>query len=153
MEPPGPFLRPRVMKLEVASPCSVSWDSMEGSDAVRYCGSCQLSVYNFSELDEHELADLIQRREGNVCGRFWKRVDGTVITKDCPVGRLQKLRRRLMVVGGVLIAAVVTARLIDQSQLRCTEWFETVLEACDPDPEQRVTMGKPKRLPGPSIPH
>jgi hypothetical protein len=80
--------------LSVASPCTVSWDTMKGDDRVRHCGSCRLNVYNLSEMSHREAEALVRNREGRLCVRFFRRADGTVLTKDCPVG-IRAIRRRI----------------------------------------------------------
>lgn len=72
--------------LKVAKPCSESWEGMYGTDRKRMCGKCELNVYNLSEMTREEAERLIMNAEGRVCARFYRRADGTVITKDCPVG-------------------------------------------------------------------
>jgi hypothetical protein len=72
-------------QIEVASPCEASWDEMKGTDRVRFCYQCQLHVYNLSEMNRKEAADLVQTSEGRACVRFYRRVDGTLLTKDCPI--------------------------------------------------------------------
>ena len=90
MKPEAPTLD----GIAVASPCSVSWEGMTGDDQVRHCGSCRLNVYNLSEMTRAEAESLVRNREGRLCVRFYRRADGTVITKDCPVG-LRAIRRRM----------------------------------------------------------
>jgi hypothetical protein len=75
-----------VDNLRVASPCSVGWETMSGDERVRRCHSCELNIYNISEMTKPEVEDLITKREERVCIRLYKRADGTVLTKDCPVG-------------------------------------------------------------------
>ena len=77
----------------VASPCPADWDEMMGSERVRFCGQCELNVYNLSAMSAREAESLIARTEGRLCVRFYRRKDGSIITKDCPVG-LRALRRR-----------------------------------------------------------
>ncbi|QQS39687.1 MAG: hypothetical protein IPM63_09890 [Acidobacteriota bacterium] len=72
--------------LKVAKPCSESWDEMYGTDRKRMCGKCDLNVYNLSAMTRVEAEKLIMNTEGRLCARFYRRADGTVITKDCPVG-------------------------------------------------------------------
>jgi hypothetical protein len=83
-----------VDKLKVARPCPASWNSMEGNERVRYCGLCELDVYNISEMTAAEVELLIANSSGRICGRLFKRADGTVLTQDCPVG-INKYRKRL----------------------------------------------------------
>ena len=72
--------------VRVASPCNANWDEMYGSNRQRYCGECKLNVYNLSEMTKQEAEHLIANAEGRLCARFYRRTDGTIITKDCPVG-------------------------------------------------------------------
>ncbi|MEM8486342.1 MAG: hypothetical protein AAF564_12390 [Bacteroidota bacterium] len=90
----------------VASPCHESWDNMTGGEHVRFCAACEHPVYNLSSLTGHEIASLIKETEGpRKCVRFYRRADGTMRTKDCPVG-YAKARRRAIGVFASLAAAV-----------------------------------------------
>jgi hypothetical protein len=40
--------------IEVKSPCSESWDEMQGNDQVRFCSHCAKSVNNLSEMTRRE---------------------------------------------------------------------------------------------------
>jgi hypothetical protein len=79
--------------IEVASPCTASWDAMRGDDRTRLCGQCDKYVYNLSELTRAEAETLVAEREGKLCVRFYLRSDATMLTADCPIG-LQAVRRR-----------------------------------------------------------
>jgi hypothetical protein len=81
-------------RLEVVSPCTVSWDSMRGDDSVRFCGECRLNVYNLSGMSTPDALALVARREHRVCVRFHRRPDGTVVTQDC--GSAARRAARLM---------------------------------------------------------
>lgn len=85
---------PPLDQIDVATPCQVPWEEMQGDDQVRRCAECKLNVYDLSSLDRAEAEQLVFENEGRVCVRFYRRHDGTVLTKDCPVG-LRMLRRRL----------------------------------------------------------
>jgi hypothetical protein len=74
-------------EVRVAAPCGVSWDDMIGTNRVRYCHHCRLNVYNLSAMSRADAETLIQGREGQLCVRFYRRADGTMIAQDCPVGR------------------------------------------------------------------
>ncbi|OWY70715.1 hypothetical protein B7486_14005 [cyanobacterium TDX16] len=65
---------------------------MKGDERVRYCEECRLNVYNFAELSRGQAEDLIRETEGRLCGIIYRRPDGTVLTRDCPVG-LMAIRR------------------------------------------------------------
>jgi hypothetical protein len=73
-------------KIRVASPCKAGWDQMFGDERRRFCGECRMNVYNLSEMTRTEAESLLIRSEGRLCVRFYRRRDGTVITRDCPVG-------------------------------------------------------------------
>jgi hypothetical protein len=72
--------------IHVALPCPANWDEMFGSDRKRFCGECKLNVYNLSDMTRREAEDLLINSEGRLCVRFFRRADGTVLTKNCPVG-------------------------------------------------------------------
>lgn len=95
------------LQIKVASPCSEKWESMAGDARTRFCGKCTLFVHDVSSLTEAETTELLRGATGRVCGRVFQRADGTVLTKDCPVG-VATLRRRL-VMSMVAVAAVFVA--------------------------------------------
>jgi hypothetical protein len=85
--------------VNVAAPCPADWDEMIGNDVKRFCGQCELNVYNLSGMTREEAEALIINAEGRLCIRFYRRVDGTILTNNCPVGlralkgRVSRLRR------------------------------------------------------------
>ncbi len=81
-------------RLRIATPCPAGWEQMSGDGRVRFCDHCQLHVYNISELSRVEAETLIASTEGQICARLFRRADGSVLTKDCPVG-LRALRMRM----------------------------------------------------------
>jgi hypothetical protein len=94
-------------KLHVASPCNANWEQMVGDDRVRWCSQCNLNVYNFSALSKRELSQLIREKEGlRLCGRLYRRADGTLITKDCEGGTRTVVRRVSRLVIASLAAAM-----------------------------------------------
>jgi hypothetical protein len=59
---------------------------MAGDDHARHCPECDRFVYNLSALSAAGALALIREKEGDLCARFFRRADGTVLTADCPVG-------------------------------------------------------------------
>jgi hypothetical protein len=59
---------------------------MSGDDQSCFCGRCAQFVYNLSEMTREEAEALIMESEGKTCIRFYRRADGTMLTKDCTVG-------------------------------------------------------------------
>lgn len=96
----------RLDSARIASPCPASWEKMSGDDEVRFCDQCQLHVYDISRLTRGQAEALISRTEGRICARLFRRADGTILTKDCPVG-LRAFRRRI----ARMATAAVTALL------------------------------------------
>jgi hypothetical protein len=84
-----------LQQLAIAAPCPAKWEEMDGDDRARFCHACQKHVYNIESMREVEIVALIERTEGNFCGRLARRADGTVLTGDCWVG-VRKLRRALL---------------------------------------------------------
>lgn len=80
--------------IKIASPCSQNWDAMTGIGRKRYCGECKLNVYNLSGMTRAEAESLLINSEGRLCVRFYRRQDGTILTRDCPVG-WQAIKKRI----------------------------------------------------------
>ena len=85
--------------IRIATPCPASWDEMEGGDRARFCLACQTRVYDLSTLTAAEAVSLIERNEGSLCVRLYRRADGTVLTADCPVGLRARAAAKLRRVG------------------------------------------------------
>lgn len=80
-------------RLSIASPCSADWNQMVGDERRRFCGQCRLHVHDLSRMTRDEAQSLLQQAgQGRVCVRFYRRADGKVLTRDCPVGLRQRLR-------------------------------------------------------------
>src|SRR3954452_18101048 len=121
----------RLKHVRVASPCKSDWDQMIGTDRVRFCGQCNLNVYNLSAMTRDQAESLIAANEGRLCVRFYRRRDGSIITQDCPVG-LRAVRARLSYWTKASAAAVLT--------FLAAIGFESVLSTFHPF-EPRMTMG------------
>ena len=93
--------------VRVAAPCTADWEQMMGNDRSRFCGQCNLNVYNLSAMSRSEAEDFIARSEGRVCIRYYRRKDGSIITENCPVG-LRALRKRMSYVARAIASAVLT---------------------------------------------
>ena len=65
--------------VQVAAPCKADWNQMIGSERMRFCGECNLNVYNLSGMTRSEAESLIARNEGRLCVRFYRRGDGSTI--------------------------------------------------------------------------
>ncbi len=83
---------------------------MQGDDRERFCGQCEKSVYNVSAMSRSEAEALLQGPAELPCVRFYQRTDGTILTADCPVGVVRKLRLR-WAAAVLTVAATVLASL------------------------------------------
>ena len=122
--------------VRIASPCKASWRKMKGDDRVRNCAKCSLNVYNISEMTREEAAELIANTEGRLCIRLWRRRDGTVITKDCPMG-FKQIRYGIAVCSsiilGVILATMQWTRLFTTQEMDLIEAhsnLEAGMKAC-----------------------
>ncbi len=94
-------------RLKIASPCPVGWEQMKGDDRARFCDHCDLHVYNISELTTRQAVALIEKTEGRLCARLYRRTDGSVLTRDCPVG-VRAIRKRVARIAGATATAVLS---------------------------------------------
>lgn len=114
-------MNPVLDALQLESPCPMKWADMAGDDRVRFCGRCELKVYDLSQLSADEACALVQRFEGRrLCVRMYRRRDGRVTTRDCTLA--EKLRRRTQpwvglggVLGVALIAFIAVVALFAQN--------------------------------------
>lgn len=93
-------------QVRVAAPCPADWGKMAGDERMRYCDSCSLHVYNLSGMTRREAEALVTSAEGRLCVRFYQRADGTIITRNCPVG-LSAIKRRAAHAAGATLTAVL----------------------------------------------
>jgi hypothetical protein len=94
-------------EIRVASPCNARWNDMDGDERARFCRQCSKHVFNLSTMTRAEIETLIREKEGNFCGRFYRRTDGSLLTADCP-SRLRQLRERAARFGGALCALALS---------------------------------------------
>jgi hypothetical protein len=94
-------------RMRIAKPCGVGWERMSGDDRVRFCDQCDLHVYNFSEMTRQQVESLIASTEGRVCARLYRRADGTVLTRDCPVG-IRAFRKRASRMAGAALTTLLS---------------------------------------------
>lgn len=97
----------------------VGWQAMKGNEQVRFCAECQLNVYNLSGMTRKQAEAIVRQTEGRICARFYRRADGTILTRDCPVG-LRALRRRAVKIAGATATALMSFCLTAMGQTKST---------------------------------
>jgi hypothetical protein len=144
-------------QVKIASPCPVAWADMQGDDRTRHCDQCNLNVHNISDMTRDEAeAFLVQAAStgGRVCAGFWRRDDGTILTKDCPVGlaavRAAFARRLSRVAAGfALVFSAITAMGMrsraDENRLKEMEPFSGIARVLSPVAPFLGPMAKPAR--------
>jgi hypothetical protein len=90
---------PVLPNIRVATPCRADWEQMTGDERVRACGACNKSVYNLSSMTRDEAEALIIEKEGELCVRYFRRADGTILLADCTVGVKQTRKSRMIAAG------------------------------------------------------
>ena len=106
---PQPAPKVDLKLIRIASPCPADWNRMAGDDLVRHCAECDLNVYNLSAMTERDIQRLLGNAQGRVCGRFYRRADGTILTQDCPRGLRAATRRVSRFVAAALAAVMSVA--------------------------------------------
>jgi hypothetical protein len=94
-------------QVRVAAPCPADWNRMTGDERVRYCNQCNLHVYNLSGMTKREAETLVTNAEGRLCIRYYRRADGTILTRNCSVG-LRALKQRVARRLSAALAAVLS---------------------------------------------
>jgi hypothetical protein len=96
--------------IDIARPCPADWEQMRGDDQVRFCKHCSLNVYNLSAMTREAAEQLVAEREGRLCIRMYRRLDGTVVTADCE-GAIKLAAKRIGRFAKAMTAVVLTAAL------------------------------------------
>jgi hypothetical protein len=92
--------------VRVAAPCPADWERMVGDERMRYCGQCSLHVYKLSGMTKREAEGLVANAEGRLCVRYYRRADGSILTRNCPVG-LRAVKQRVSRIAGAALSAVL----------------------------------------------
>ncbi len=152
--------------VRIASACSQRWEDMDGDEKRRHCEACGLFVHNLSAMTTPEIESLMQEATGRVCGRLFRREDGTILTADCPVGlaRLRAGTRAAVARGAALVALLLSAGVLwgkgrdrpwDRARVAAIEPFRTLCQKLSPAPPPimgKVAMGDMCVTPRPSAP-
>lgn len=114
---------PTLELIQIASPCMSDWQAMVGDERARHCRECNLQVYNLSDMTREEAETFLAQAEGRVCVRLFRRADGTVITRDCPVG-LAAVRAKFVRVSWAAVGLLLAFGATALASLGKLSWFE-----------------------------
>ncbi|SFN93740.1 CarboxypepD_reg-like domain-containing protein [Chitinophaga sp. YR627] len=56
--------------LSIPQSCHESWQDMTPDEKGKFCQHCQKSVIDFTNMSDHEIANLMNRSKGQLCGRL-----------------------------------------------------------------------------------
>jgi hypothetical protein len=108
---------PLLESIQLASPCPARWEDMSGDSRTRHCAQCDLDVHNLADMTRAEAEQLLSTlSEGRICARFYRRRDGTILTRDCPVGiraariKVLKAASRVAAALGLAVCAAAAAK-------------------------------------------
>lgn len=76
--------------------CPVPWQGMSGTERWKYCAQCGHHVANLSALTAAERQALLEcAREARVCGTYYLRMSGEMVTPEAPLtpGEWGRLRQ------------------------------------------------------------
>jgi hypothetical protein len=127
---------------------------MIGNDLARFCGQCNLNVYNLSGMTKAEAESFVTSGEGRLCVRFYRRKDGSILTDNCPVG-LRKIRRRLSYIKKAIASTVISflaglglsetfsmvAQRLQPRVMGTIEVSHSPVTPLTPDPPDQMVMG------------
>lgn len=97
----------KLQRLQVASPCSSSWEAMHGDGRRRHCLECDKAVYDLAQLTPREIAGVIEASQGELCVLLTRDEWGRLVTLQPPVTADPLASRR----ASPFVTAVVTAAL------------------------------------------
>jgi hypothetical protein len=102
--------------IDVARPCETDWNDMRGDQRVRFCGHCSLHVYNLSEMPPADALRVVRETEGRLCVRFYRRADGTVVTRNCGIkAAAKRVGRWASGAAAVVLSSLVAALAFNRS--------------------------------------
>jgi len=129
--------------IQISRPCPVSWNDMQGDDRVRYCRHCSLHVYNLSAMRRADAEKLITETEGRLCvSFFFRRQDGTIITRDCEGWRLAA--RKVWRGTYAAIASIICVMLAPLGFASMSDSHKAAPpELCQQQQPERLTGGAP----------
>src|SRR3954470_19236031 len=102
--------RPTLDVIQVASPCTASWEQMKGDEQRRFCDHCNKFVHDLSAMPTDEAEKLVCSAAGQLCVRFARDTrSGQLITLDYRPPPRASRTRAFAVVASLLASTSVAA--------------------------------------------
>jgi len=90
--------------------CPLPWTKMSGTERSRFCAQCGHHVRNLSLMSDAERAELQQlARTERICGTYYVRLSGEMVTPDAPLTRTERSRMRQFGVATLSAGALALA--------------------------------------------
>lgn len=94
-------------RVTIAKPCAMNWEAMTGDERQRYCAHCDKHVYNLSQLTRPQAEALLMQTKGNLCARFERRADGSILTAD-EVASSPRFNRKFLRMASAMVSAALS---------------------------------------------
>jgi hypothetical protein len=118
--------------IDVESPCSESWNEMQGSEQIRFCSHCAKNVHNLSEMTRKQARKIVAESQGGICVRYIRRPDGRIQTLK---NTLHQITRQTGLAAGVLSASLSASSIA---------YAQTTAEPIPSDSAQIVNVASEK---------
>ena len=123
-----PICMKKKYTLKIADPCQENWQKMKPNEAGKFCNLCSKNVIDFSHLSDNEVIRLIEKSNGNLCGRLnQNQLNRPLIeTKSTPVNT-----RFHQVLAGLLLISNqngLNAQSNNQKNIKIENSFETKID-------------------------
>lgn len=97
------------LTVSIPQPCRQPWEDMTPEAHGRFCGNCQKSVIDFSDLSDSEILALLSDTSKKYCGRFKKsQLDRLVLPEQQATSLLPAAVLGLMLAAGIPAVASAT---------------------------------------------
>lgn len=90
--------------------CPLPWKNMSGDERLRFCSGCGHHISNISLLSHEERVALLERAKATqVCGSYYVRLSGELVTQDNPLSERERGKVRQFGVTALSAAAFAIA--------------------------------------------
>jgi hypothetical protein len=101
------------IKISISNPCSENWNEMQPNNRGRFCGVCQKTVTDFTQMDDEAFIAYFQNIQKASCGRFAKRqLTLEIPNKSVPLLPFWKMSK--YVAASMIAAAGVSGKVFGQ---------------------------------------